>query len=269
MLLFCGVFVPSLALVALPVSTMVTVPSGPFLRGDNEGEPDEKPVQRVNVATFSIDRTEVTVEEYAACVAAKACKDRPAHAGKEAPKLPVTQVSWQDAAAYCAWQSKRLPSETEWEKAARGTDGRKYPWGSDFSCQRGNVGNFSMDGRCAEEGAPGKPVPVGSYVSGASPYGALDMAGNVWEWTADFYRADAYKRNESTAVRGGTADKLRVLRGGGCCSIFGLPRASDRLALPLDYRDADIGFRCAKDGAVGVEVSPAPKPSRAVPATNQ
>lgn len=253
LLFFHGLVGASLFAAPPPVASMVTVPGGPFVRGDSEGEPDEKPQQRITVASFSIDRTEVTVAAYAACVAAKACPELPRRKTPDSPNLPVTHVSWQEATAFCAWQGKRLPSETEWEKAARGTDGRRYPWGNDFSCQMGNFGNFSMDGRCAEEGAPGKPVAVGSYPSGASPYGALDLAGNVWEWTADAYRKDAYKQAVATAVHGSPSEKLRVLRGGGCCSIFGLPRTSDRLGLPLDYRDADIGFRCAKDGAADTQ----------------
>lgn len=228
-------------------TTMIAVPAGPFVRGDESGDPDEKPTARINLAAFAIDRTEVTVEQYSECVAAKACPAIAGSSGKNSAKLPVTQVSWQEAVAYCQWAGKRLPSESEWEKAARGQDGRRYPWGNEFSCQRGNFGNFSMDGRCAEEGAPGKPVIVGLYPSGASPYGVLDMAGNVWEWTQDSYQRDAYLRSDGRVVRGTSTDKLRVLRGGGCCSIFGLPRTADRLALPLDYRDGDIGFRCAKD----------------------
>lgn len=249
MTLLCAMALESAVVVPVAPPSMVTIPSGTFVRGDGDGEPDEKPVQRVAVPTFAIDRMEVTVGEYAECVEAKICKPSARRANHEEAKLPVTQVSWQDATTYCVWRGKRLPSETEWEKAARGTDSRRYPWGSEFSCQRGNFGNYAMDGRCAEEGAPGKPVAVGSFPSGASPYGVLDMAGNVWEWTADAYRIDAYKRADSMAVRPSPSEKLRVLRGGGCCSIFGLPKTSDRLGLPLDYRDADIGFRCAKDGA--------------------
>lgn len=241
----------------LPVTTtMIAVPAGPFVRGDEAGDPDEKPAAKVSLPAFAIDRTEVTVEQYNECVSARACPAIPLTKTKDSAKLPVTQVSWQEAIAYCQWAGKRLPIESEWEKAARGADGRRYPWGNDFSCQHGNYGNFSMDGRCAEEGAPGKPVVVGSYPSGASPYGVLDMAGNVWEWTQDSYQRDAYQRTDGKIARVTGTEKLRVLRGGGCCSIFGLPRAADRLALPLDYRDGDIGFRCAKDGAAAQSSQP-------------
>jgi formylglycine-generating enzyme required for sulfatase activity len=215
---------------------MVVVPAGEFVYGDDQGEPDERPVRRLALPAFAIDRTEVTVLAYSRCVAAGRCPALQAAKGAPAePNLPVVGVSFSDASAYCAFAGKRLPTEAEWEKTARGPDGRRYPWGDAFDCARGNFGNFSGDGRCAEEGAPGRPRPVGSYPSGASPYGALDLAGNVWEWVEGRYDFGALSRPE-----------LRVLRGGGCCSMFGLPRASDRLALPGSYRDVDIGFRCAR-----------------------
>ncbi len=232
-------------------AAVVAVLVGPFLRGDAQGEPDEQPVRQIHVPAFFIDQTEVTVAQYAECVKARVCKPPTLASWQEAgPNVPVTQVSWEDATTFCRFAQKRLPSETEWEKAARGTDGRRYPWGDEFACHFGNFGNYSMDGRCAAEGAPGKPVDVGSYPRGASVYGVLDMAGNVWEWTADTYRRDAYKRSEAGPLVGGPEEDLRVLRGGGCCSIFGLPRVADRWALPRNYRDGDIGFRCAKSGFV-------------------
>ncbi len=240
---------------------MVLVPAGPFVRGDKAGEADERPQRRLELPAFAIDRTEVTRGAYGECVAKGKCRPalaagQTADATAQLPRaLPVANVSWHDAAAYCAFVGKRLPTEAEWEKAARGPDGRRYPWGDEFACARGNFGNFAGDGRCAEDGAPGMLVPVGSFPAGASPYGALDMAGNVWEWVADPYAADAYLRPplRPTPVTpdGGharvTASSRRVLHGGGCCSIFGLPRSADRLALPPTYKDADIGFRCAQD----------------------
>ena len=190
---------PALAPGLAPSGTageMVAVAAGPFVRGATDGEPDEKPVRRLSLPAFAIDRTEVTIEAYAACVRTGACPAVPG-AATPAPadgRLPAVGVSWTEAAAFCAWAGKRLPTEDEWEKAARGSDGRRYPWGDRPECQRANFGNFGGDGRCAAEGAPGRPVAVGSFPSGASPYGALDMAGNVWEWVADRYRVDASYR---------------------------------------------------------------------------
>jgi formylglycine-generating enzyme required for sulfatase activity len=229
------------------IEEMDLVPAGEFVYGDDKGDLDERPARKLYLPAFLIDHHEVTAREYGRCVAAGRCAAPPSPASSTArgesarANLPVAAVSFHDAAAYCAFVGKRLPTEQEWEKAARGPTGRRFPWGDDFECGRGNFGNFGGDGRCAEDGAPGRPVAVGSFKSGASPYGPLDLAGNVWEWVDGRYDYAPLLRAEMGA--------LRVLRGGGCCSIFGLPRASDRLALPAAYRDVDIGFRCARSAA--------------------
>ena len=242
---------------------MVDIPAGEFVRGDAAGEPDEQPQKRIFVPAFRLDKTEVTVAGYEYCVKQGRCRAvLAAAASAKAMNLPVTGVSWHEAAAYCRFVGKRLPTELEWEKAARGPTGRKFPWGDTFACQYGNFGNYGGDGRCADEGAPGHPVAVGSFPAGASVYGALDLAGNVWEWVSDLYFVDSYKRSHSSAAEAepgpqnlagasavASVDPKRVLRGGGCCSIFGLPRGADRLGLPSQYRDSDIGFRCASDVA--------------------
>jgi formylglycine-generating enzyme required for sulfatase activity len=211
----------------------VVVPAGPAKVGSTKGEDDERPERTVIVKAFSIDRTEVTRAAYAACVAAKRCKRAPGEATKtDDARLPMTNVSWADAQAYCKWAGGRLPTEVEWEKAARGPDGREYPWGDALDCARANWGNFDGEGPCAAQN-PGRPVAVASYPTGASVYGALDLAGNVWEWVADKYEDDP------------TLPSRRVVRGGSCCSYFVGPRAANRNAWAPEHRDADLGFRCA------------------------
>src|SRR6185436_14063480 len=165
-----------------PQADRVVIPGGPFTQGSTRGDEDERPARKVTLKAFAIDRTEVTRADYAACVAAKRCKappKEPAPAAAEA-KLPITDVDWNDAQAYCRFAGARLPTEAEWEKAARGEDGREYPWANDADCARGNWGSFEGEGPCADKN-PGRPVPVGQYPSGASPYGVLDLGGNVWE----------------------------------------------------------------------------------------
>jgi formylglycine-generating enzyme required for sulfatase activity len=210
----------------------VAIPAGPFQQGSTHGEEDERPARTATLKAFAIDRTEVTRADYARCVAARRCKPVPPELRGPAdadPKLPVTGVSWNDAQAFCRFARGRLPTEAEWEKAARGTDGREYPWGAEAACDRANWGNFEGEGPCAGTN-PGAPVPVGHYPTGASPYGVLDLGGNVWEWVADKYDEEPARR---------------VVRGGSCCSYFVGPRASNRNAWAPEHRDADLGFRCA------------------------
>jgi formylglycine-generating enzyme required for sulfatase activity len=218
-----------------PKADRVVIPAGVFTQGSTRGDEDERPARKVTLKAFSIDRTEVTRGDYAACVAAKRCKAPPHETPVDAAdpsflKLPMTDVDWNDAQAYCKFAGARLPTEAEWEKAARGEDGREYPWGNDADCERGNWGSFEGEGPCADKN-PGRPMPVGQFPSGASPYGVLDLGGNVWEWVADKYDEDP---------------KRRVVRGGSCCSYFVGPRAANRNAWAPQHRDGDLGFRCAR-----------------------
>lgn len=218
---------------------MVAIPAGPFVMGGGD-EPDEQPRRTVVLSAFAIDRDEVTRAEYFECVRAGACRAAADARPEDATsRLPVTHVSWLDADAYCRFAGKRLPTEAEWERAARGTDGRIYPWGDAPDCARANWGNYDGEGACPQN--PGRPVEVGAYG------GAIhDLAGNVWEWVADWYDADYYRRAPARDPRGPRRGERRVVRGGACCSMFGLPRASNRLAFPPSYRDDDLGFRCAR-----------------------
>ena len=216
---------------------MSAVPAGDFVMGsdDTEADADERPRARIRVEAFSIDRVEVTNARYGLCVEAGACSLPVGTAFGDATKAghPVTIVSWAQAAAYCQWVGKRLPTEAEWEKAARGVDGRRYPWGSRLEPDRVNAGYTA--GTAA----------VGSYAAGVSPYGVLDMAGNVWEWTSSLYRPYPYAAGdgrEDLKARG-----ARVNRGGSWYYEAWYVRTTYRATADHIYRRiADLGFRCAR-----------------------
>lgn len=217
---------------------MVLVRAGEFIMGSEEGESDEKPVHRVYLDAFSIDAYEVTNARYGAFIQATG-RRAPMYwndAQYNVPAQPVRDVTWSDAEAYCHWAGKRLPTEAEWEKAARGTDGRTYPWGNQWDRTKANT----------SDGGPGKPMPVGSYEGGKSPYGAYDMAGNVEEWVADWYYPIYYKRSPSRNPKGPASGRARVLRGGSWTDPPQDVRAANRALPPPDLWSDTIGFRCAK-----------------------
>jgi formylglycine-generating enzyme required for sulfatase activity len=216
---------------------MVLVPAGEFTMGSNE-DVDEKPPHRVYLAAFHIDKYETTNALYRRFMTATN-RVAPAHWSDEkwnGATQPVVGVSWHDAEAYCRWAGKRLPTEAEWEKAARGTDSRKYPWGEQWDASRANSGQSML----------GKTAPVGSYPSGVSPYGAHDMAGNAWEWVADWYDKDYYQRSPDRNPKGPESGQSRVLRGGSWHSAPFRLRASDRSNVTPDLRRNGFGFRCAR-----------------------
>jgi eukaryotic-like serine/threonine-protein kinase len=202
---------------------------------DADADSDEMPQHKVTLDAFWIDRTEVTADQYAKCVAAGKCA-APGCAGAGKGDHPVVCMTWQGAADYCAWAGRRLPTEAEWEKAARGTDGRIYPWG-----------NEALDRAKANYGGNvGDATPVGAYPAGASPYGALDMAGNVWEWVNDWYRSDYYASSPGSNPQGPATGKDWVLRGGSWGYRDNDLRVANRSydsnpTFQLDF----VGFRCA------------------------
>jgi formylglycine-generating enzyme required for sulfatase activity len=251
-------------------SGMVEIPSGSYLMGADDGDADEKPVHRVTVAQFCMDRTEVTVAMYAECVGRSLCPPAPTTADwpgidddarefdsqfcnggrSDRGDHPINCVDWNQADIYCRAVGKRLPTEEEWEYAARGTDGRTYPWGN--AAPSGSLLN-SLGPECVTMGerlgrSGWKPMygdsdgwestaPVGGYSAGASPFGVLDMAGNVWEWTSSGYSQDYHSER---------SDEKHVIRGGAWG--FGDPsfvRTTNRGKSPPVYRGADLGFRCA------------------------
>ncbi len=236
--------------------TMVYVPAGDFTMGSPAGfgSDEEVPPHKVTLDSFWIDRTEVTNAQYRAFVeetghrAPTSCDwGDPTYDDGAKANHPVVCVSWDDAKAYCEWDGAHLPTEAEWEKAARGTDGRAYPWGNNFDGSRFNYCDtnceFSQKDTGADDGYA-QTAPVGSYLLGASPYGALDMAGNVWEWVSDWYSFGYYNNSPKLNPQGPDSGHYRGLRGGAWNGFATNERSAFRGWLLPDKRDIVIGFRC-------------------------
>lgn len=235
----------------LDVMILVFVPEGEFTMGSDSDEglgytvyPDEKPAHTVYLDAFWIDQTEMTNKKYQMCVDAGACGPPSALESLTHPKYygnpefdnyPVVYVSWEQASAYCAWAKRRLPTEAEWEKAARGTDARIYPWGNEEPHK--DLLNYNLN-------LP-DVVEVGSYPNGASPYGAYDMSGNVREWVNDWYSANYYESSPASNPLGPESGDRRVTRSGSPGPND--PRSAKREQYyPLGSAFV-IGFRCASD----------------------
>jgi len=220
---------------------MVWVPAGEFLMGstdaDNEADTDEKPQHKVYLDGYWIYKTEVTVAQYRKFCQATGRQMPPEPEWKWQDTHPIVNVTWDDAAAYAQWAGAALPTEAQWEKAARGPDGRLYPWGNDWDgakCVNSARGN-----------APGGTKPVGGMPAGASPYGCLDMAGNVWEWCADWYDGSYYKNTPSGNPTGPATGTARVVRGGSWGNtISDFFRAAGRYRPTPEGRNDYLGFRC-------------------------
>ncbi|HEX7671964.1 MAG TPA: formylglycine-generating enzyme family protein [Polyangiaceae bacterium] len=254
---------------------MLLVPGGAFVMGtDTGGQEDEHPAHRVTLKPFFLDRTEVTNGAYASCVSTGVCRSpAPASAGRNhfgpdaafrGPEQPVSSISWDDARAYCVSVGKRLPTEAEFERAARGDDQRTYPWGNEPPTPERAVFGTSRTG------------DVATHLAGAGPYGHLDLAGNVWEWLEDIYDPEAYRRPSATLGVPGTCEEVlatedalrrsgrqgftgsnpipqeceRVLRGGAFNYDAKGLRASNRVHHPGRFKLIMSGMRCAKDASV-------------------
>jgi len=220
---------------------MVLIPGGEFSMG-SAVESDHSPIHRVSISPFYIDKCQVTNAQYL-----EFC-DATGHrvpefwnrggfrCGPDYPSHPVIGVSWQDAAKFAAWCGKRLPTEAEWEYAARGgLEGLDYPNGENLDPAGGNY----------TQSTKGGPVAVGSYP--ANGFGLYDMQGNVVEWVGDYYAPDYYSSSPSADPQGPASGKLRVIRGGGWHSGPYCNRVYFRNALPANWVDFNVGFRCAKD----------------------
>jgi formylglycine-generating enzyme required for sulfatase activity len=227
-----------------PESTeMTAIPAGSFTMGSDQGLDDERPPHQVDLPEYQIDLFEVTNAQFAAFVEATGYQTEGEQAGsgrvwrdewaEGEDNHPVARVSWNDAIAYCGWAAKRLPSEAEWEKAARGADALVYPWGNEYVAGRANGRDTGIRGT----------VAGGSYGDGASPYGVFDMAGNVREWTAD---AGYFPYPGNTIPSPYYGEGLRVLRGGGWFDDPPDLRTTRRNPTSPTAANWDIGFRCAK-----------------------
>ncbi len=241
---------------------MVFVPGGTFTMGASAGSGiplDEQPPHVVELSAFWIDRTEVTVNAYAVCVADSGCSEPDPNSSLDPycnwnsnrpGDHPMNCVDWSRGQAYCTWAGKRYPTEAEWEKAARGPDARTYPWGSETpSCDYAVYFDLPLGAAgCGTD----HTLPVASKPAGASPYGALDLIGNVWEWISDWYDAGYYAVSPSTDPQGPatTQTNLRVMRGDAWDDSHStFLRSPNRLYnFPTQWSRA-IGFRCARDSS--------------------
>jgi formylglycine-generating enzyme required for sulfatase activity/tRNA A-37 threonylcarbamoyl transferase component Bud32 len=268
---------------------LVLIPAGEFLMGstttDSNAEPHERPQITVALDAYRIDRIEITnamFQLFADATGYQTEAERtgisfvydpatqqwseatgvtwrspqgPGSALEGRGKHPVVNVTWKDATAYCAWAGRRLPTEAEWEKAARGVDGRLYPWGNEPPDKiRANYERFVGDA-----------VAGNSYLEGASPYGVLHLAGNVWEWTGDYYAADYYNRSAGANPRGPQTGEKRVVRSGSWLNRGQFIRAANRHSYFPDFRSPYLGFRCALSVAAASAAAATPLPIAATP----
>ncbi|MGQ0809982.1 MAG: formylglycine-generating enzyme family protein [Nitrospiraceae bacterium] len=230
----------------LPQAPMVEIKEGFFWMGRDgtEALEDERPRHQVWLDRYWMDMYEVTTEQYAAFLTTVKRQqpwqwemvDLSQHGDR-----PVIGVDWDDATAYCGWAGKRLPTEAEWEKAARGTDERLYPWGNQVPTSL--LANFALGARFSYSLVL---IPVGHYKQAASPYGLYDMAGNVWEWVRDWYGAVYYEANHERNPPGPEDGQFRVVRGGSWSDLPKYLLTYGRFKLPPSTRNSYTGFRCAK-----------------------
>jgi formylglycine-generating enzyme required for sulfatase activity len=278
-----GAMAPQAAISAVR-DDMVLVPAGEFTMGTPAGSgglPDEHPARLVYLSAFWIDRYEVTNAAYETFVQATDYV-APANANpvstlwehnRPLPGIeqhPVVNVSWLDAVAFCRWAGKRLPTEAEWEKAARGTTGRLYPWGNEWDFEKANSASYwakrtvefsnSVDWEAfwikgegavisREKGVKGEilTLPVGSFPAGVGPYGALDLAGNAAEWVQDWYNPNYYPTAPLSDPQGPDRGAIKAMRGGSWLKPAISLRTTDRDWGTMDSRPSGTGFRCARD----------------------
>ena len=223
---------------------MVVIPAGEFWMGAEDGLQDARPLHRVHLTSYWFDKYEVTNARYRQCVEGGACtppKDRLTFEDLQRAQHPVTNITWNQARSFCQWQGKRLPTEAEWEKAARGTDGRRYPWGNNEEVVKRHM-------RKGELAAGTSGVePVGRQAATASPYGVFDLIGSVSEWVKDWYAEDFYQTSPARDPQGPSRGSFRVLRGGEWNEKTPNFQASYRGWDDVTYWGQTLGMRCAED----------------------
>ncbi|MDP1946381.1 MAG: formylglycine-generating enzyme family protein [Nitrospirota bacterium] len=233
---------------------MILIPAGPFMMGSNGGLPNERPEHTVTLDSYYVDQYEVTLSLYRNFLESTKQESPSTWDDEVATTVgdrPATGMKWQSALAYCQWAGRRLPTEAEWEKAARGTDGRRYPWGDmqpfvDIAnYNRGMWVNEAITLVAVTSGLEGMSVRHGLKEGGKSPFGLFHMAGNAAEWVADWYGRDYYQKSPEQNPGGPATGEKRVIRGGSWADLPAALRVTARFSAEADYEDRTIGFRCA------------------------
>ncbi len=237
---------------------MILIPAGPFTMGSNDGLPNERPERQVTLDAYYIDQYEVTLSVYQQFLQ-EAKYDAPPTWDDEAANTvgdrPAVGMNWHGAAAYCKWAGKRLPTEAEWEKAARGPDGRRYPWGhmqpfvDIANYNRGIWVSEAITLVAVTSGVEGMSVRHGLKYGGRSPYGLAHMAGNAAEWVADWYDREYYQKGLATNPMGPGKGENKVIRGGSWADPPAYLRVTARFSAEPEFEDRTIGFRCAMSAA--------------------
>ena len=220
----------------------VLIPAGSFIMGDDENSPRRE----IFVDSFYLDKYELTVGRYAAFLKATGNVKAPelweTADLQHGAELPVVGVDWQDADGYCRWAGKRLPTEAEWERAARGNDERTYPWGNEPPSPDHATFGKPAGSRVYNDGV----IRIGAHSKGMSPFGIHDLSGNVWEWVSDWY-AESFRRDDVRNPRGPDKGTHKVMRGGGWYDSAERITATKRMYAEPAQRDNEVGFRCAAD----------------------